>query len=219
MQKAEFKAHLGVMDSGKSLLLMQQAYEQDQIGNRTIIAKPGVDTKAGEQIISRVGLKRNVDLLFSPDDNVRTRVLQHIGERAIHTHTSLYVDEVQFVEPEQIHHLRQLVTEDNISVNVFGLTTDFTGKMFPPVGAVFENADRIQQLVTACRGHENESGDVCGNSAIRNARLVNNEYVFSGETVAIDGEQNITYRSLCDFCYTAVKKAVARKSQQAGEAF
>lgn len=214
MQRAEFRAHLGVMDSGKSLLLMQQAYEQDRIGNRTIIAKPGVDKKGGDTIVSRVGLERDVDIMLEKKDNVREKVLHYIGERAVDNHTSLYVDEIQFIKKRQIAELRQLVTEDNISVNVYGLTTDFTGRTFPPIRPLIENADRIRQLLTACRGHDENSGDVCGNSAIRNARLVDDEYVFSGETVAIDGLENVTYRSLCDFCYTAVKKASALKSQQ-----
>ena len=219
MQRPEFRAHLGVMDSGKSLRLMQHAYEQDRIGNTTIIAKPGIDTKAGEKITSRIGIDRPVDILFSAEDNVRERVLRHIAQRSLTdsyrtTATTLYVDEVQFASVDHIYQMRELATEDRVSVEAYGLMSDFTGTLFAPISSVIANADHFDQLHTACRGAHDHTQEVCGNSAIRNARLVDGEYVFSGETVAIDGEQNITYRSLCDFCFTAVKKAAALKSQQ-----
>ena len=45
----------------------------------------------------------------------------------------------------------------------------------------------------------------CGNKARFNARKINGKFVFEGEQVAIDNENNVEYESLCPVCYLKEK--------------
>ena len=55
----------------------------------------------------------------------------------------------------------------------------------------------------------------CGAKATLNARMVDGEFVFDGEQVAIDGEDNITYDSLCPKCYYEEKEKYLVKKKKA----
>jgi thymidine kinase len=54
-----------------------------------------------------------------------------------------------------------------------------------------EIAHSLEELKTICR---------CGKKAIFNGRKVNDDFVFDGDQVVIDGEE-ISYESLCPSCY------------------
>ena len=55
-----------------------------------------------------------------------------------------------------------------------------------------ELADELEELVTICE---------CGNKAKFSARIINGKFVTDGAEIAIDGEDNVTYESLCGKCY------------------
>ena len=45
----------------------------------------------------------------------------------------------------------------------------------------------------------------CGRKAILNARMINGNFIFEGEQVAIDMLDNIEYEALCGQCYFKYK--------------
>ena len=47
----------------------------------------------------------------------------------------------------------------------------------------------------------------CGRKAICNCRRVNGRFVFEGEQVAIDLENDVQYVSMCPQCYFKAKRA------------
>ena len=51
----------GAMNSGKTALLLQAAYNYEQRGMKTLVLKPAIDTKGGDYIVSRIGLERKID--------------------------------------------------------------------------------------------------------------------------------------------------------------
>lgn len=53
----------GAMNSGKSTALLQAAYNYEERGHQVLLAKPGIDTKAGRAIQSRLGFDRDVDFM------------------------------------------------------------------------------------------------------------------------------------------------------------
>ena len=63
-------------------------------------------------------------------------------------------------------------------------------------------AHSLEELKTICR---------CGRKAILNGRKINGEFVFEGEQVAIDGENQVEYESLCANCYFEYKEMKVRK--------
>ena len=54
----------------------------------------------------------------------------------------------------------------------------------------------------------------CGRKAICNCRKVNGQFVFEGEQVAIDLENDVQYVSMCPQCYFKARRAfyAARKN-------
>ena len=73
----------------------------------------------------------------------------------------------------------------------YGIRTDFQTTAFPGARRLLEIAHTVEELKTICR---------CGRKAIFNGRMVDGEFVFDGDQVAIDGVE-VTYESLCGACY------------------
>ncbi len=186
MAKIHFK--YGAMNSGKTDTLIKTAYNYEERGLEVAVAKPEIDTKGERKVVARGGHEREVDILLSPEQNVREE-LQLIGKQVI---ACVLVDEAQFLTPEQVGQLYAVAKEDDISVICYGLRADFRGEMFPGSKRLFEVVDNIEKLPTMC---------FCGSQAEFNCRKVDDKYVFDGDQVAIDGEGTVTYDSLCGRCY------------------
>jgi thymidine kinase len=56
------------------------------------------------------------------------------------------VDEAQFLDPDQVEQLADLVDEASVDVYAFGISTDFRGRLFPGSQRLLELADSVQQL-------------------------------------------------------------------------
>lgn len=187
----------GAMNCGKSTALMQVAHNYEERGLKVLVFKPKVDTKADNKISSRIGLEREVDHLIDCGENIYNFVTKYNDVNCI------IIDEAQFLSSEQVDELMQIVIVKNIPVICYGLRTDFQTRGFPGSTRLLEIAHSIEEMKTICR---------CGAKAIFNARKVNDKFVFDGEQVAIDGEDRVTYESLCCACYyeerakTLVKK-------------
>lgn len=190
MAKLHFK--YGAMNSGKSDTLIKTAYNYIERGLQVITIKPSIDSKGGEQIVARGGAARDVDILATPELNVRDAVHTFSEQKGLTRLACVLIDESQFLTGEQIEQLLQLAKLDDVSVIAYGLRADFLSQLFPGSQRLFELADNIEKLPTMCR---------CGNQAEFNCRKVNGEFVFSGSQVAIDGEGDVTYESLCGVCY------------------
>lgn len=186
----------GAMNSGKSTALLQAAYNYKERGQRVLLAKPGVDTKGDDAIVSRLGVTRAADVTFAPDDEVRQVFLARRDAVRDETGSSLaclLVDEAQFLAPHQIDDLLRIAILDDVPVLAYGIRTDFRTVAFPGSRRLLEVAHSLEELKTICR---------CGRKAVFTARTVGDRFVFDGDQVAIDGQQ-VTYESLCGACYLA----------------
>jgi thymidine kinase len=180
----------GAMNSGKSTALLQVAYNYEERGQRVLIAKPAVDTKGNLQVVSRLGMSRNVDFLVLPTDNLRNKLADVAADTKV---DCLLIDEAQFLSPAQVDEAMEIAVLDKIPVLAYGIRTDFLTKGFPGSIRLLEIAHSLEELKTICR---------CGKKAMFNARLKNGAFVFDGDQVAIDGDE-VTYESLCPNCYYA----------------
>ncbi len=180
----------GAMNSGKTTALMQVAYNYEERGMQVLLLKPDTDTKGGDVVVSRLGIHRPVDHLISKDENIYSWVDSYTREeRKI---DCILVDESQFLQPEQVDQLFELVILRNIPVLCYGLRTDFRRQGFPGSTRLMLLAHSLEELKTICR---------CGRKALFNARKLNTRFIFTGGQVAIEGEDEITYESLCGNCY------------------
>lgn len=184
MAKIHFK--YGAMNSGKSDTLIKTAYNYKERSLKVLVIKPTVDTKSESQIVARGGHTCSVDILARPETDLRKEVSKHKDISCI------LVDEAQFLTEKQISQLYLCAKKDNISVICFGLRADFRTNMFPGSKRLFEIADNLEKLPTMC---------FCGSQAEFNTRKINGKYTFTGEQVAIDGDDTVTYDSLCGECY------------------
>lgn len=184
----------GAMNSGKSTALLQAAFNYEERGHRVLLAKPSVDTKGDRDIVSRLGVVREVDFTIAPDENVFT-TFQELRTRVIAEHgrdvSCLLIDEAQFLTGNQVDDLLRVALLDGIPVLAYGIRTDFQTVAFPGSRRLLEVAHSLEELKTICR---------CGRKAIFNGRQIDGRYVFDGDQVAIDGAE-VTYESLCGVCY------------------
>jgi len=185
MSKLYFR--YGAMNSGKTTLLLQVAHNYEERGMNVIILKPGIDTKGDNKITTRIGLKRSVDHLIKKDEKL-SKYLKTVSNSVV----CILVDESQFLTRDQVDELFMFTKLRNIPVICYGLRTDFKTLSFPGSLRLFEVADVLEELYTICR---------CGKRAKFNARIVNGEFTSNGEQVAIDGENEVKYESLCGKCY------------------
>lgn len=186
----------GAMNSGKSTALMQVAFNYEERGMRVFILKPSIDTKGGECLLSRLGVSRPVDRAVTPDMDVFELVKQEAarGDKPL---ACVLTDESQFFTPQQAEQLFMVTVKLNIPVIAYGLRTDFSMQGFPGSTRLLELAHAIEEMKTIC---------TCGRKATCNGRKVNGEFVFEGDQVAIDQENNVEYQSLCAQCYFAERE-------------
>jgi thymidine kinase len=159
-----------------------------------LLAKPSVDTKGDELIVSRLGVSRPVDFTVAPAQNIRVAFAAERGRVVAETGievSCLLVDEAQFLSADQVDDLLRIAILDGVPVLAYGIRTDFQTIAFPGSRRLLEVAHSLEELKTICR---------CGRKAVFNARRVGSAYVFAGDQVAIDGV-DVTYESLCGACY------------------
>jgi len=192
MSKLYFR--YGAMNSGKSTALLQAAYNYEERGQQVILAKPAIDLKGDNTIVSRLGMTRQVDLVVLPEQNLRevfAQAVQNAKTKSALPVACLLLDEAQFFTRKQIDEALEIAVLDGIPVLAYGIRTDFLTNGFPGSLRLLEIAHSLEELKTICR---------CGRKAMFNARKTNDSFVFDGEQVAIDGFE-VTYESLCPSCY------------------
>ncbi|MBE6071212.1 MAG: thymidine kinase [Clostridium butyricum] len=192
MSKLYFR--YGAMNSGKSTHLMQVAYNYEERGMKVLIIKPMVDKKGGDTLVSRLGVGRKVDLLLEENDNVVNIVKEKLKNHK--TIDCILVDEVQFMKEIQIDQLFEIAVTLNIPIICYGLRTDFKRNGFEGSTRLLLIAHSIEEMKTIC---------ACGKKAVFNGRKINNKFVFEGEQIAIDQENDVHYESLCGECYYKYK--------------
>ena len=193
MSKLYFR--YGAMNSGKSTHLMQVAYNYEERGMNVIIIKPKIDEKGGNTLVSRLGVNRQVDLLISEEENIFDTIdnyLKKDGEI-----NCILVDEVQFMKSKQIDELFEIAVNLDIPIICYGLRTDFKRDGFEGSARLLLLAHSIEEMKTIC---------ACGQKAIFNGRKINGKFVFEGEQIAIDEQDDVRYESLCGDCYYKYKQ-------------
>lgn len=177
----------GAMNSGKTAILLQVANNYEEQGMKTLILKPGIDTKGCDYLVSRIGLKRKVDHIIFEDEDIYKYLEINLNDISC-----VLIDEAQFLTKEQVEDLMQIVVDFDVPVICYGLRTDFKTEGFEGATRLLEIAHSIEEMKTICK---------CGKKAVFNTRKVNGKFTFSGSKILIDGTDSIEYESLCPNCY------------------
>lgn len=185
MAKLSFR--YGTVGAGKTLALVTVAQTYRAQGKPVLVMKPRLDLRFGEWAIrSRTGLELRADVLIDSSKDV-LRQNWPLGEAP----TLILVDEAQFLNRDAIDELRRIATDSDIPVICFGLRTDFRSEMFPGSARLFEVADQLEEIKSACQH--------CHSKAVFNLRLVNGRPVCEGPVIVL-GDTD-TYLAVCAFHY------------------
>lgn len=182
MSKIYFR--FGAMNCGKTTSLLQVAHNYEEKGLKICVIKSAIDKKGNDTIVSRLGINRKVDILLDTQEKIFSKL-------DLNDLDCILVDEVQFMTRKQIKELWIICKLYEVPIICYGLKINFKGELFEGTKALLEVADELEELVTICG---------CGKKAKFNARIENNEYVYEGNEVAIDGIDAI-YEPLCGKCY------------------
>ena len=188
----------GVMGSSKSAQALITKFNYEEQGMRVWLIKPAADTRYGKDIVrSRIGLEQPADVITE-----EMNLFEIFRDREKEFNDVIIADEAQFLTPEHIEQLRDIVDNYNVPVFCFGLRTDFRTKMFPGSARLFELADSVSELKTVC---------TCGSKAMVNARINGEGNVITeGAQIMLGG--NESYRPMCYKCWKKKQKRAAEKA-------
>ncbi|MEZ2130488.1 MULTISPECIES: thymidine kinase [unclassified Sinorhizobium] len=181
---AKLYFNYSTMNAGKSTLLLQASYNYQERGMHTIALIAAFDERAGRgKISSRIGLMSDAIPFETTDDLFR--IVENLN--AEKTIACVFVDEAHFMTRDHVWQLAHIVDRLAIPVMVYGLRTDFQGKLFPASQELLAIADELREVRTICH---------CGRKATMVVRL-NGEGNVVREGAQIDVGGNEKYVSLC----------------------
>jgi thymidine kinase len=183
------------MNCGKTTALIQVDYNYRERSMNTVIIKPETDTKGSDRVISRLDVERRADILATAEDNL-FEMIEIWQEEKGPVHCVL-VDEAQFLTHAQVDQLFEVAVLQEIPVICYGLRTDFRLDGFAGSARLLLMAHSIEELKTICK---------CGQKAIANGRKIHGRFVFEGGQIAIEGQADVEYESLCGRCYFRYKQ-------------
>ena len=176
------------MGCGKTMQLLQVAFNYEERGHKVCVMKPATDTKNGTKLLTRIGPERTTDLCFDKSTNLYDEVLKKYKDVSC-----VLVDEAQFLTAKQVDELMDIVIYLNIPVMAYGLRLNFRAEGFEGATRLLQIAHEIEELKTICD---------CGKKATNNARFINGKMVANGPEVLIDGSKTeVEYRAFCPGCY------------------
>ncbi len=171
---AKLYFYYSAMNAGKSTTLLQAAYNYEERGMNVMLFTPNVDDRDGKGIISsRIGLRREAEIFDTDSDLLVVIEGQHKQTPL----SCVFVDEAQFLQPEQVLQLTIVCDKLRIPVLCYGIRTDFRGEPFPGSKYLLAWAEEISEIKTVCR---------TGRKATMNARLdAEGKQVVEGEQIDI----------------------------------
>lgn len=181
---AKLYFNYGVMNAGKSLNLIKDAYNYEESGRKVLAFKPAIDTRNG-QIESRIGLRReainvtNDDDIFALFETANQRLS---AEQGLHF-SAVFVDECHFLTAQHILQLSDIVDRLSVPVLCYGLRTDAFGQLFEGSARLFALADEINEIKGMCRYSESKATFVM--------RLdENGQPIHQGQQICIGGNEH-----------------------------
>lgn len=179
----------GAMGCGKTMQLLQVAFNYEERGQKVCVMKPATDTKNDRKLLTRIGPERETDFCVKRDDDL-FELVKNFGKV-----DCVLVDEAQFLTKEQVDQLLKITIKLNIPVMAYGLRLNFRMEDggFDGATRLLQVAHDIEEIKTICE---------CGHKATLNCRFLNDKMVVDGPDVLIDdGKSKIEYRALCPACF------------------
>lgn len=185
------------MGCGKTMQLLQVAFNYEERGHKVCVIKPKTDTKNGTKLLTRIGPERETDFCF----NKKTNLYEKIAKNYKNVQCIL-VDEAQFLTKKQVDELMLVTINLDIPVMAYGLRLNFRREDggFEGATRLLQIAHDIEEIKTICE---------CGKKATYNSRFLDGKLVADGPDILIDdGKTKIEYRAICPACYERHLKCI-----------
>ncbi|MGR3759991.1 thymidine kinase [Roseobacteraceae bacterium NS-SX3] len=181
---AKLYFNYSTMNAGKSTVLLQASHNYRENGMETYLLTARLDDRAGKGMIaSRIGISAEADV-FAAEDDLFARIGARLDKGPV---AAVFVDEAQFLIPDQVWQLARAVDDLGVPVLCYGLRVDFQGNLFPGSATLLALADEMREVRTICR---------CGKKATMVIRQdADGRALTEGDQVQIGG--NETYVPLC----------------------
>jgi len=192
---AQLYFRYGAMGCGKTMQLLQVAFNYEERGQKVCVIKPRTDTKNGTKLLTRIGPERETNFTFTRRDNIYKKI-----EKSYKDVDCILVDEAQFLTPAQVDQLMDVVVDFDIPVMCYGLRLNFRRQDggFEGSTRLLQLAHKIEEIKTICD---------CGRKATLSCRFIDDKLATDGPDILIDdGKTKIVYRALCNHCYHRLKK-------------
>lgn len=191
---AQLYFRYGAMGCGKTMQLLQVAFNYEERGQKVCVIKPATDTKNGTKLLTRIGPERDTNFTVDRRTNIFNRIKKEYSDV-----DCVLVDESQFLTAKQVDQLMEVVIKLNIPVICYGLRLNalMTDEGFEGATRLLQIAHKIEEIKTICD---------CGRKATLNTRWLNGKLVSSGPAILIDGTSKIEYKALCEHCYYKYKE-------------
>jgi thymidine kinase len=179
------------MNSGKSTMLLQSAFNYEERGMDVMLFIPKII--GSEYITSRIGLQRKAIVFDTSYDFFNT-----LGERVV---SCILIDEAQFLTKAHVLQLCRICDELNIPVLCYGLRSDFKGEPFEGSMYLLTLADKLVELKTICLCSKKATMNMRIQTPLNTTILTSNTLtpILQGNQIEIGG--NDKYISLCRKCY------------------
>ncbi len=181
---AKLYFNYSTMNAGKSTALLQASYNYRERGMQTFLLTAAHDDRAGAgQIASRIGIAQSATR-YTPQSDMFAIIKQAKEDT---DYACVFIDEAQFLTPDQVWQLACAVDDLSVPVMCYGLRVDFLGKAFPGSAALLALSDEMREVKTICH---------CGKKATMVVRKdADGAVQAGGDQILIGG--NDTYESLC----------------------
>ncbi len=172
------------MNAGKSTSLLQSNHNYLENRMETILFIPKADAEKNDGYIeSRIGLKAKAIIANSEFD-----FYKHVKENQTKNLHCILIDEVQFLNKDQVIQIGKITDTLNIPAMCYGIRTDFKGELFEGSKYLLALADNLVELKTVC--------SMCSRKAIMVVRLnEDGKVLVEGQKIQIGG--NETYQVVC----------------------
>ena len=175
---AKLYFHYSTMNAGKSTLLLQASYNYRERGMDTHLVTAKLDNRAGDGVIgSRIGISAPADT-FEAGEDMFAKIEARLAEGPV---ACVFIDEAQFLAPEQVWQLARVVDDLRVPVMAYGLRVDFQGNLFPGSATLLALADEMREARTICH---------CGKKATMVVRQdADGKVLTAGDQVVIGGNE------------------------------
>ena len=149
------------MNAGKSAILLQAAHNYGERGMKVMLwtstHHATSETADQGEIESRIGLRATAQVFRADTDLFAAISARKAGGQL----DAVFLDEAQFLTPDQVWQLAKVGDELGLPVLCYGLRTDFQGKLFAGAAELLAIADDLREVRTICH---------CGRKATMNLR-------------------------------------------------